>query len=241
MYFFLPKKVSDYDCDCSNHLKISAVMKYMQQTSSQQLAHMGFSVEKLMQEKMVFLLSKISIQIHRMPVCNEEIVVGTAPTQPRGARFVREFVVESPKGERLVSALSLWILVHPDTRKILRPSFFPYDMQFQPPALQEIMEDVSLEKQSTSSSVCTQISVQYSHIDINQHVNNAVYADFVCDTLPYQKVISRGIRTLILSFQKEAKQNDLLTLCRQQQGDGVYHITGQHSGKACFEAAVILG
>lgn len=240
MYFTTQTKANYYDCDCNNQLKLSAAMKYMQQCSSEQLEHLGFSTERLFQENMVFLLSKMCIRVHRMPVCTETLVVGTAPTQPRGARFVREFILETPQGERLLSAVSLWVLVDPATRKIMRPSAFPYPLPFKPATLAEIVKDVAFPKQQKEKIHPVEIPVRYSHIDVNQHVNNTVYADFVCDVLPREQLTTRGIEMLAISFQNEAKWGDTVEIYTTALEQGAYHIVGQHGGSPCFEALATL-
>lgn len=241
MYFTAATKAHYYDCDCNNRLKISSAMKYMQQTSSEQLEYLGFSVEKLLAEDMVFLLSKMCVKVHRMPVCNERLVVGTAATTPRGARFVREFVLDSLSGERMISALSLWILVNPATRKILRPAKFPYDMSFQKEQLDGVIDDISFPKQEGLERPHVKIPVRYSHIDVNHHVNNTVYADFVCDLLPYDQLSAQGIDTLVISFQNEAKWGDVVEIYTNVLGRDEYHVVGLHGDAPCFEALALLG
>lgn len=239
MFFTTEGRANYYDCDCNNRLKISAAMKYMQQTSSEQLEHLEISTEKLLSEQLVFLLSKMCIKVHRMPVCSEPLIVGTAPTLPRGARFVREFIIESPQGERLLSALSLWILVNSATRRILRPASFPYPIPFQEEALSGVIGDIAFPGKALEKASHTSVPICYSHIDVNRHVNNTVYADIVCDALPYEQLTSRGIDTMAISFQNEAKWGQILDVASQEVGEGEYHIVGQHGGP-CFEALALL-
>lgn len=233
-------RVNYYDCDTENRLKISAAMKYMQQTSSEQLEALGCSVEKLYEEGMVFLLSKMCIRIHRMPVCSEELIVGTSPVTPRGARFVREFTIETLQSERLISAMSLWLLVHPESRKIIRPKSFPYTLDFQPSNLTEVIDDIPFPKGEGESEKVLSIPVRYSQMDVNRHVNNTVYADFVCDALPYDELTGRGLETLVIGFQNEARYGDMVDISRSFCGEGEYHLTGLHGGRPCFEALAML-
>lgn len=240
MYFYAEERVKYYDCDCNNQLKISAAMKMMQQTSSEQLEQLGFSVEKLFAEDMVFLLSKMCVKVHRMPVSSERVYVGTAPVTPRGARFVREFVIESPNRERLVSAFSLWILVNPATRKILRPASFPYALQFQESHLEQIIDDVAFPKALETRGEVREISIGYSHLDVNCHVNNTIYADFICDCLPFPLLRDQGLDSMVIHFQNEAKWGDQLQITTHPQSSEEFYLTGYHGTGPCFEALVYL-
>ncbi|MDR2933590.1 MAG: hypothetical protein LBV27_10860 [Oscillospiraceae bacterium] len=233
----------DYDCDSAQRLKISAAMRYMQQTSAEHLNHLGLPYEKLYRENMVFLLSKSCIKIFDMPVAGEEIVVGTAAVATRGARFVREFVIDDPKGNRMLSAFTLWILVDPNTRRILRPQSFPYDLTFQQEAAtQGEIADIALPKDADPDiGVLTDLSIRYSHIDCNGHVNNSFYADFVCDALPVESLLSKGLDTIVLSYHNEAKWGDVITMrTNAQSGNGYYVRGGKKDGSPCFEALAVL-
>lgn len=241
MYFKRSERANYCDCDANNLLRISAAMRYMQQTSSEHLETLDLSPVRLFSEHMVFLLSKMCIKVHRMPFVAEPLVVGTAATTPRGARFVREFVIESPDGKRLVSALSLWVLVDPETRKILRPASFPYPLPFRETVLGGAIEDMRFPRLPESgSSIKTQVKIRYSHIDTNSHVNNSIYADFACDALPYDKLMTAGLDTLVIGYQNEARHGDVVEMTTSALTDKEYYISGLRGADACFEALVIL-
>ena len=241
MYFTKEAIANDYDCDLTNRLKISAAMRYMQQTSAEHLRYLGLPYEKLYAENMVFLLSKGCVKVYDMPVSGQKIIIGTAPVKTRGARFIREFVIDDLNGNRLVSSLTMWLLVDPFTRKILRPASFPYDIRFQESALAEDIADIPFPKLIPEKGCSiSDLAIRYSHIDHNNHVNNSVYADFVCDTLPLEKLIETGLDTMIISYRNEAKWGDALSIRTSEISPTEYYITGQKDGDACFEALAIF-
>ncbi|MFV0399506.1 MAG: acyl-[acyl-carrier-protein] thioesterase [Oscillospiraceae bacterium] len=241
MYYTAIKKVNYYDCDELNRLKISAAIRYMQQTSGEQLDSLGMTFQKLYRENMVFLLSKTCAKVYRMPEAGSEAIVGTAAVQCKGPRFYREFTMETMEGERLISALTLWILVDPATRRILRPSSFPYALPFSQPRLEGEIGDVKLPRMAEDMAYSqSHVDIQYSHIDNNGHVNNSYYADFVCNTIPYKDLLRRGIDTMVLSYQNEAVVGDRLELVQHRLGDTEYYLNGTHGGKPCFEAMLRL-
>lgn len=239
MYFTREAKANYYDCDCNNRLKLSAAMKYMQQTSSEHLEALNLSPDKLFRENMVFLLSKMCVKIHRMPLCTEPLVVGTAPLVPRGVRFLREFILESLAGERLISAMSLWVLVDPASRRVLRPKSFPYKISFQEPGLGGIIDDEPLPKGVERVGGLMEVPVRYSHIDVNGHVNNTFYADFVLDALPPALVAAGVLDTVTISFQNEAKLGEVIEIITTQLPDGSHYLSGLHGGTPCFEALAV--
>lgn len=242
MFFKKEMTVLDYDCDCRNQLKLSSAMGYMQQTSGEQLDVLGIPYEKLLEENMVFLLSKSCIKIHEMPIARQKIIVGTAAVTTRGARFVREFTIEDLSGRRLISCLTLWLLVDPSTRKILRPASFPYDIQFQESLVQTVIDDVPFPKLlDDGMRDCIEVPIRYSSIDCNNHVNNSVYADFVCDSLPLELLVEKGLDTLVVSFHNEARHGNVLSIGRTQISEHEFYVSGsKEDDTRCFEALAIF-
>jgi acyl-ACP thioesterase len=238
-------KAMYYDCDVNNRLKLSAAMKYMQQASSEQMEVLGMSPGKLFAENMVFLLSKSCIRVRRQPTASERLRIATAPVATRGARFVREFRMESVQGEELISAYTLWILLDISSRKILRPASFPYEMRLEPSFLGEDTGDMAIPRLppllGEGENRKTAFDIRYSQLDVNRHVNNSVYADFICDSLEYEDVAARGIEALAISFQNEAALGDRVEVTRSAVTPSEYYLNGSHQGSACFEAYVRLG
>ena len=243
MYYRKEMTATYYDCDVNNLLKPAAMMRYMQQTSSEQLSVLGQSVEHLYERGMVFLLSGSNIAVHRAPVCGERISVGTAATGTKGVRFFREFTVDTLEGERLVSCLSVWALVDTQCHKILRPNTYPHAIEWQEPGVDEQLYASLIPKeipQDAQPRVVEQ-EIYYSHLDINSHVNNSMYADFACDALPFEELTKQGIGLLALSFQREARHGDVLKIERALISPGRYKVTGTNGAQPCFEAYVCMG
>ncbi len=242
MYYRQNRTVAYSQCDVNNQLKLSGALQYMQQTSSEQLAALNQSPEHLYQLGMVFLLVKTNWKIERMPFCSEEISIGTAAVGTKGPRFIREFVIDSAQGERLISAYSLWVLTDTHNHRILRPNAYPYSIAFQEPQLAEVVGDIPIPKDPSpiAERLSYELEIRYSHLDVNRHVNNCIYGDFLCDALPYEVVAAGSIKRLALCFQQEARQGDLLQMSARPLSPLSWKVTGTHARETCFEALVEL-
>lgn len=244
MYYTKDMTVSYYESDINNRLKLSGALRYMQQTSSEQLAALGQSPEELYAQGMVFLLTKSNLKIHRMPWCSEKITVGTAAVAVKGPRFFREFIMDTQEGERLISGWSLWVLTDIREHKILRPSAYPHQFPWQEPQLEQSVGDIPIPKDSelprgAPTGGYTQ-AVRYSHLDVNAHVNNCIYGDFVCDALPQDVLLTSQLDRVAIHFQKEAKMGSNLEISTVKVNDFTYKIGGKQGENPCFEALVEL-
>ena len=243
-------KTQYHGCDVNGRLKISAAMCYMQQIAGEHLEHLGFSAEKLLRENLAFMLTKTCIKVHQMPAAGNILTLCTAPTAVKGVRFTREFSINSECGVKLISAQTFWVLIDINSRKIQRPANFPYELPLQPSFVGGDIEDISIVPRGTMSNPMPEptetrsVDIRYSHIDINHHVSNSVYADFICDILPYKTLLDCGVDAIVINFQNEAKYGRALRVERCDIGDAVgdYYICGK-SGESTrhFEAFVRLG
>lgn len=237
-YFTVKDKVDYFDCDHRGDMRISAAIRCMQRCSCEQMIRLGIPLEKLISEGMSLILTKICIKIHRLPACNENVIAGTVPVGPVGLKYQREYFIDSTVGQRLISAFSYWILVDPETRKLVRPSTFPYDWDLRPSLVEDVIGDIPFPKRSIPSREKATITVRYSDIDWNDHVNNTVYADFVCDALAEEILAGRLLDLFSIRFKNESVLGDIVHVSAETLPSDECYLVGRHDRGICFEALV---
>lgn len=84
----------------------------------------GLTHEVLFEMGEVFLLSRLALRIHRIPMAGEVLDITTMENGAKGAHMQRVYEMADRSGAVCVSIKSDWILVNPATRKIMRPSAF---------------------------------------------------------------------------------------------------------------------
>lgn len=232
--------VAYYDCEETGRMRVSSLMRAMQTAGGNHLDYLELPYEKLYDEDMVFLMAKTSLRVHKMPVANDKITINTLPIGTKGARFLRDMAFYDQEGNRMVSLLSIWMLVNPHTRKILRPNAFPFPMPTGESINQGFVEEERFPKiNGLEPSRVEQMPTLYSHIDNNGHVNNSFYLDFACDMIPYNEIIERGIETATISYKSEAVYGDTIIMERYDLPENKYYILGSVKDSPSFE--VIIG
>lgn len=234
---FITKETVDYfDCDNRNRIRLSAAIRYMQKTSCEQMIHLDIPLEKLLDDKVALILTKICLKIHRMPVCRERLVIGTIPVGQVGMKYQREYFIDTESEERLISAFSYWICVNTETHTLIRPSTLSYDWDLRPSFVSDIIGDIAFPKNILSQQIKASIPVRYSDIDWNNHVNNTFYADFVCDALPEDRLSESEFDTFAIAFKKEAVLGDYINVSTEQLNKDDFFLVGNHDRGTCFEA-----
>ena len=233
---FLKKTKVEYSyCDWTNAMKLSYLLGEAQEVSMEHCDALGIGGDYFMRFHKAFLLAKLRGRIVRMPRGGEEVVITTRPNMPVRSQYRRITRFEDLQGNLLAELDSRWILVDMDTKRIVRrlpegiqtPFAELAQLEDFRPALPEKMEPVE------------QVRVRYHMVDINRHLNNAVYGDLISNLLENRLFQGDTIRELSLFYHREAKPGDQLLLSIAQEGD-VVHIRGEVDGSRCFEASVTL-
>lgn len=236
-------EVPYYQCDVQGKMKLSWLLKVMERAAGDHLTHLGLPYETLYQEGIVFLLSKAGVRLYRCPTAADVLRVETAPQSVRGAQYNRQIqVFAEADGELLAEIHTVWFMADPVERKILRPDKFTHKLETVPP--EEAMEPfggarfrVTGEEQESRD-----FTVQYSHLDVNGHLNNTVYGDLVTDLLPFEEFLSRGLKEFRIVYRHEVRHGETIHMkLFHDAEEDTWYITGQRDEGPCFEAMVKLG
>ena len=232
-------QVMEPECDYQQRIFLSQLMRHSQEISSEHLLHKGIDYNQMYRDGMVFLVNKLLMKLTRRPTFGEQVVVTTIPRQPKGAQFIRDTYFDTPQGERLAEVSISWMLIDPATRKILRPAAFEvYGFEMYPNEGEYITHYRIKRPQGMATTHLRQI--KYTDLDYNHHVNNAVYADIVCDALPLERLLEQPVKRMTISYHNEIPVGQEYEVeCGQTDSD-TWYVLGRNQDVCFFEATVSL-
>lgn len=237
-FFSRKVRVTQPDCEVHDQMRLSAMMRLIQQIGADHLDALGLAHDKLWNEGFVFLLTKEYVEIYRAPRSGEEVVVKTCPLKPKGAQFLRNVYLETPEGEPLAEGYTSWVLVDPHSHKIHRPGDWRYPLPYVEPEKNLQVTAMKAQKPEQEWEM-QEYKVRYSDLDCNRHVNNAVYGDLALDVLPLEIVLERQVSRFFVHFVKEARVRETISLhYGPLDGENCWYIGGEVAGHCCFEAQV---
>ncbi len=212
MYYSQTYKTKWHDTSPDGILRPSALLVYMQETANLQCRDWGTDLDRLHEEDgLGFLLSRIMLRADEPIYAYEDIEVRTWCGESKGLTFVRCFSVHK-EGRTVATALSHWALMDIREKKLVRVSAFD-----RPFPMGELPDEATLPRKvripaATAMETVGTRPIVYSDLDFNRHMNNTRYPDMVCDYLP--DMAGKWVRTLSLSYLREAAYGDILTVSR---------------------------
>lgn len=198
-----------YFCEANDSKRLSFydLLKLTSEVAVEDYNQRGMSRDVLTANGFAILVSRISFRLHRMPRENEHIVLRTWEEKPEPLQLVRPYKIESMEkgheGEKLVSGISSWLIVNPETRRIVPTKNFkmrePTELQTE----HGCMKYGKIQHPENMALFDERI-IKYSDIDGNGHTNNARYGAFVADALP-PELRHADFTDFRLNYAKEAK------------------------------------
>ncbi|MCR4561957.1 MAG: hypothetical protein K5694_01950 [Bacilli bacterium] len=193
-------KVEYEHCNLKGELKISSLLKMIQEVSSRHVDILDFGKDKTMDKGILWVIAKQHTEIKRMPVYGETIYIRTWPSTTVKFLYPRNYEISDEKGEIIIRCNTLWCLIDKNTRRITFPEqngviLPPYSNG------REINCNVSLMPPALEQT--TIFKAQWSRCDLNGHLNNTSYFDMCEDVLPTSFLKEHVAKTIDVTYKKE--------------------------------------
>ena len=213
--------------DCFDRLKPSAILYLVQEVAGRHCQLLDLDWDTLASRRMFWAVIRHKVQITRMPVKHEHITVETWPMPTTRVAFPRSVVAYDAQGKELFRSVSIWVLMDLDSRAMILPGKSGIEV----PGLlrgSELAPPSSL--MPTALSARQQRQVRFTDLDVNGHMNNCRYLDWICDLLPSGFHHSHTMKEFTLCYLAEARESDRLDLQWELVENGTLRVeTVRHS------------
>lgn len=180
-------------------LRADVFFDYMQEAAANHAKHIGVGLEALNSIGLMWVLSRLKLQVLHTPLLGETISVTTWPSGIERLFATREFILKNENEEIVARASSCWILLdqirmHP--RKVLEtlPAKLPDNSARE-------RNFTNLEKlPRLPVSNPSRMRIPESMIDVNRHMNNARYVTEAFDWLAETRRTAPRIAEIQVNF-----------------------------------------
>lgn len=224
----LPYTLQASDVDFAERWRPGAIFVNMQEAGTHHAEHLGFGRAMTLQNNLVFVLARSRLEMQAYPHLNDEIISSTWPGKPNRFFCPRYHTFTRKDGTPLGSASTLWVLIDVNTRTVVSPLKanlpFPDTSDLPPPCPSP--DKATMDEQAPC--LTRMYSPVYTDIDLNRHVNNTRYVDWLCDSLGVACFENASIGTLLINYEKEIRSPSPLALDLQRKDDAfAFHVHGE--------------
>jgi acyl-ACP thioesterase len=206
-------QIRSYEVDCHHRLTILSIFNFMQEAASRHAEALGVSIQQLLLENYTWLLSRLKIKIASFPVWQDRITISTWPSGAQRLFALRDFQLQDKHDQTVAAAVSAWLVLDVEKRRPVRIG--PFIEKLRPLEGQHILPDTldklpGLEFRTHEKKFV----VRYRDLDINQHVNNVSFVEWLVESIPIGVLNTSVLAELEINFMAEAFYEDrILAAC----------------------------
>ena len=221
------------DVDINLELKLSSLFLMMQDVATEHAEVLGVGMSQTIEKGQFWVITRYSVSIDKNPKYLEDIIVRTYPGDDKKFIFPRYFEIVNQDGEIVIRASSTWCVLKKEDRSI---SLNPFNGKVLPPEHHDGEEPLPLKVIPDEKHLVETRKVRYSETDLNGHLNNTKYIDYIIDLHDHVFYKEHRISHITINYEKEILAGDNVSLF--SNGKNPEYVNGSVDGKNIFEAEI---
>ncbi len=230
-------KTASYDLAPSGQLSVPSLMRYFQQVAHIHAAQLNVGYHLLKERNIYWVLTGINLQTGQLPEFDVEFTVETWPRENIRLFSMRDFMVYS--NQKIVArATTSWLMVDANSKRPVRPESILQGIKF-------LSEKKAISSELLTIENCEDYNyrenriVQFSDLDINRHVNNTRYIEWVFDAIHKTGFKNRKTVSLSMLFSNEFTEGESATILIKGRNKNIVNVVIEHNdGKPGVKAAI---
>ena len=194
--------VTSADTDFTKTLRTGSLVNMIIQIAWHHAEALGFGMEFLHANKLVWMLSRMHLKVYYKPFWNSRLKLTTWPKGIHRLFYLRDFEVYDNSGQAVASVTSEWLII--DLR-VRRPKLYqPENTIFQKNKDKHAIETLVPQLKRTECTFETfRNKVVYSDIDLNNHLTTTRYIDWMMDTFDLSFLEKSLCTGIVINFIRE--------------------------------------
>lgn len=232
--------IEPQDIDFRRKVSLKSLTNFILITAGKNADENGFGILGLQKENLTWVLSRLVIEMDRMPSEDDSISIETWVEKIGTAFTTRNFRICDAEGVIIGYAASTWAVMDMKTRRSIPLDSIPSMKEFIVDEQTPIGDPEHLA--GIDGEIVNSFTVRYSKIDVNNHANSLYYIQWISDCFSLDFYRTHTIRRFEINFLKELTIDDKGKVHREEvaPGDFRFEIITRDKGIAC-RARILFG
>ena len=201
--------VTTLHVDRFDRCKPSALLRFAQDAAGEHCNLLGTDWDSMAAKNYFWAVIRQKMEITRLPKSGETVTVKTWPMPTTRVAYPRATEGYDAEGNLLFKVISIWVIMDMTSRTMVLPGKSGVDVagsttgtELKAPGGLAAMAG----KHSANRTVC------FSDLDVNGHMNNTRYIDWLCDLLPSKFHEEHPMKAVTICYMSEALEGQQLQL-----------------------------
>ena len=204
--------IPSYNVDMSWRLKPASFMDLAQEAANQHANILGFGYDDLIASRTAWVLSRMHVEFTDTPKWREEMTLTTWHKGLNRLFFLRDFLMTDKDGNPRVKATTSWLVINLDTRRLVRDPQLLEDGTICSENVLETPADKVVMPKGAEVNLVMEHAVAYSDLDMNGHVNNAMYMQWAMNAVNYEISSEKPVKEFTINFNHEIKPQEIVSI-----------------------------
>lgn len=205
-------KIEQYQCNVRKMLRFSFLVNTMLSSADYHSTERGFGTDYLNSIGKTWVLSRLAVEMLRIPSRHEIITVETWVEKVHPLFTNRNFRMSiKSTGETLGWGRSVWAMIDTTTRhpadlfEIKGGAIKDFVVSPDHPEYLEVPISKPVRVQMEDISLAREVPTFFSDVDFNGHINSMRYVDHILDTFPLSWHRENNIKRLDIAYVAEGR------------------------------------
>lgn len=203
--------VRSYEIGQTGDTTLPSVANYFQEAAGKNARDLNFDIEDLQKKGATWVLYRMHIKMNHFPKRWQTVTVHTWPSSGDGIRAFRDYELVDKSGKTLGVAVSQWMVLNVKNRRPMRIPSEILEMGLEVSEHKLPVDKTSFPSMEKPNSQ-TMLTVGLHDLDMNHHVNNVKYIEWMTGFLPGQPANEKRCTELNLQYHKEAGKDQRIRI-----------------------------
>lgn len=218
--FKMEFEIRSFDVDATCTAQVPVFCKYMQEAAYYHAESFGLGHTQLSPLNMAWVLSRMRIEMERLPKWGETVKLRTWPSGKDRLFYYRDFEITDGDGKLLMLASTAWFVIDYEKRERMLPDWWASsDLPIGPKVLRSKLARLK----SCGCEGDDVMAVNYGDLDQNGHVSNIRYVEWILNSLPLEFHQGNEIQSLEVNYLAEAMYGHSVSICEKQSEAVIDH------------------
>ena len=223
-------EINFLQCYPNGYLKYTDLCNILQLTAGFHAELGGISFSDMQRNHQAWVLSKIRVEIKRLPKWKEKITVKTWINSLENSRSIRCLEIYIG-GEKIIGCETFWAVFNTNTRR-------PQDLALPHEHFKKYLDRATLKSFSKidfqhDMKTLANHKVKLSDLDIVNHANSVKYLEWCLDAIEFDLIQSQKINSFEMNYLKEVSLHEAVDIMQHVEEKKIVFAVKREQ-KTCF-------